>query len=112
MISYDQSRKILKKAKIKIKDETILSENSLSRVISDNIYSNINYPAGNNAAFDGFAINSKDTNGIKKNSPKPFRIIGSIAAGTKSLNKTIKKYDAVEIMTGGIIPKVLIQLFQ
>ena len=105
MISYDQSRKILKKAKIKIKDEAILSDNSLNRVISDNIYSNINYPAGNNAAFDGFAINSKDTNGIKKNSPKQFRIIGSIAAGTKSLNKKIKKYDAVEIMTGGIIPK-------
>ena len=38
MISYDQSRKILKKAKIKIKEETILSEKSLNRVISDNIY--------------------------------------------------------------------------
>ena len=41
MISYDQSRKILKKAKIKIKDETLLCENSLNRVISDKIYSNI-----------------------------------------------------------------------
>ena len=108
MISYDQSRKILKKAKIKIKDETIPSENSLNRVISNNIYSKINYPAGDNAAFDGFAVNSKDTNGIKKNSPKQFKIIGSIAAGTKSLNKKIKKYDAVEIMTGGIIPPVII----
>ena len=36
MISYDQSKKILKKAKIKIKDEIILSENSLNRVISNN----------------------------------------------------------------------------
>ena len=105
MISYDQSKKILKKAKIKIKEEIILSENSLNRVISNNIYSKINYPAGDNAAFDGFAVNSRDTNGIKKNSPKQFKIIGSIAAGTKSLNKKIKKYDAVEIMTGGIIPK-------
>ena len=105
MISYDQSRKILKKAKIKIKDETILSENSLNRVISDNIYSKINYPAGDNAAFDGYAVNSRDTSEIKKNSSKQFKIIGSIAAGTKSLNKKIKKYDAVEIMTGGIIPK-------
>ena len=105
MISYNQSKKILKKAKIKIKDEIILSENSLNRVISNNIYSKINYPAGDNAAFDGFAVNSRDTNGIKKNSPKQFKIIGSIAAGTKSLNKKIKKYDAVEIMTGGIIPK-------
>ena len=43
MISYDQSRKILKKAKIKIKDETISAENTLNRVVSDNIYSKINY---------------------------------------------------------------------
>ena len=72
MISYDQSRKILKKAKIKIKDETILSENSFNRVISDNIYSKINYPAGDNAAFDGFAVKSKDTNGcLLYTSPSP-----------------------------------------
>ena len=55
MISYEKSKTILKKAKIKIKDETIKSVNSLNRVVSTNIYSNINYPAGDNAAFDGFA---------------------------------------------------------
>ena len=70
MISYEKSKTILKKAKIKIKDETIKSVNSLNRVVSTNIYSNINYPAGNNAAFDGYAINSKDTNGLKKNYQK------------------------------------------
>ena len=53
MISYEKSKTILKKAKIKIKDETIKSVNSLNRVVSTNIYSNIDYPAGNNAAFDG-----------------------------------------------------------
>ena len=70
MISYEKSKTILKKAKIKIKDETIKSVNSLNRVVSTNVYSNINYPAGNNAAFDGYAINSKDTNRLKKKFPK------------------------------------------
>ena len=105
MISYDQSKKILKKAKIKIKDEKINSIKSLNRVVSSNVYSNINYPTGDNAAFDGYAINSKDTNQIKKNSQKQFKIIGSIAAGSKPLKKKIKKFDAIEIMTGGILPK-------
>ena len=73
MISYDQSKKILKKAKIKIKDEIINSANSLNRVVSINVYSKINYPTGDNAAFDGYAINSKDTNQIKKNSQKQFK---------------------------------------
>jgi len=105
MISYKQSKKILKKAKIKIKDEMINSVNSLNRLVSSNVYSSINYPTGDNAAFDGYAINSKDTKRIKKNSQKQFKIIGSIAAGSKPLNKKIKKFDAIEIMTGGIIPK-------
>ena len=54
MISYERSKKILKKAKIKIKDEIINSVNSLNRLVSRNIYSGINYPTGDNAAFDGF----------------------------------------------------------
>ena len=75
MISYEKSKTILKKAKIKIKEETIKSINSLNRVVSINVYSNINYPAGNNAAFDGYAINSKDTNGLKKNSQKNLKLL-------------------------------------
>ncbi len=105
MISYEQARKILKKAKIKIKDEIINSVNSLNRIVSKNVYSGINYPASDNAAFDGYAINSRDTSLIKKNSQKKFKIIGLIAAGSKPLKKKIKKFNAIEIMTGGIIPK-------
>ena len=105
MISYQNSKQILKRGIIKIKDEKIKSINSLNRVASANIYSNINYPSGDNAAFDGFVINSNDTKSIKKHSNQQFKIIGSIAAGMKPLKKKIHKFDAVEIMTGGIIPK-------
>ena len=105
MISYEQSKKVLKKAKIRIKNETIYSLNSLNRITYNNVYSSINYPTSDNAAFDGYAINSKDTNGIKKNFPKQFKIIGSVAAGSKPLRKKIKKFYAIEIMTGGNIPK-------
>jgi molybdopterin molybdotransferase len=105
MISYQYSKRILKKATIKIKDEDIKSTNSLNRVISKNVYSTINYPSGDNAAFDGYAINSKDTKNIKKGLFKKFKIIGLIAAGNKPFKKKIKRFDTVEIMTGGIIPK-------
>ena len=105
MISYQNSKKILSKSIIKIQDENIKSINSLNRVLSENIYSKINYPSGNNAAFDGYAINSKDTKQIKKRSPQYFKIIGSLAAGVKPFKKRIDKFNTVEIMTGGIIPK-------
>ena len=104
MISYQTSKRILKKGIIKIKSESILSINSLNRVASSNIYSKFNYPSSDNAAFDGYAISSNDTKNINKNKSKAFKIIGSIAAGKKPFKKRIKKFEAVEIMTGGIIP--------
>ena len=100
MISYTQAITILNKSKIKISDEIINSTDSLNRVSALDIRSQYNHPAGNNAAFDGFAIRSKDT----KNFSQKFKIIGSIAAGNKPFKKKIKKFDVVEIMTGGIIP--------
>ena len=105
MISYNQSKKILKKAIIRIKNESVISVNSVNRVTSSNVYSKINYPSDDNAAFDGFAINSGDTKKINKNSIKQFKIIGFIAAGAKPFKKIIKKFNTVEIMTGGILPK-------
>ena len=105
MISYNQSQKILKKSKIYIGNETIKVQNCLNRVLAMNIFCKENYPLGNNAAFDGYAINSRDTNKLNKKKGKLFEILGSIAAGDKPFNKKIKKFSAIEIMTGGIIPK-------
>ena len=105
MISYQTSKRILKKGIIKIKSESILSINSLNRVASSNIYSKFNYPSGDNAAFDGYAIKSSDTKNINKNKSKAFKIIGSISAVKKPFKTRINKFEAVEIMTGGIIPK-------
>jgi molybdopterin molybdotransferase len=106
MINYLQAKKILKKAKIKIRDEEIFINESLNRVASKDILSTSDYPLSDNAAFDGFAINSNDTKDINKRKIKHFRIIGSIAAGNKPLNKKVKKFEAAEIMTGGVIPKI------
>ena len=66
MISYNQSRKILKNSKIIIKNEIVKSSNCINRVAAENILSKTNNPLEDNAAFDGFAINSKDTKNLKK----------------------------------------------
>ena len=105
MISYKQSQIILKNSKIKIKDEIIKTNNCLNRVSSSNINSNVNNPLGDNAAFDGYAINSKDTKNLSKKNTKLFKILGIVAAGDKPYYKKIKKFQTVEIMTGGLLPK-------
>ena len=104
MISYKQSRKILKNSKIIIKDEIVKSNNCINRVAAENILSKTNNPLENNAAFDGFAINSKDTKNLKKKG-KLFKIIGIVSAGDKPSKKRNKKFQTIEIMTGGILPK-------
>ena len=103
MINYQQAKNILRKAKIKIQDEEISIKNSLNRVLAKDVISSSDYPLGNNAAFDGFAINSNDTKNINKKNIKYFKIVGSIAAGTKPFKKKIRKFTTIEIMTGGII---------
>ena len=105
MKSYRQAVNILKRGKIIIGNEYIKSSESLNRVCASNILSNEDYPSANNSSFDGYALNSTDTINIKKNKSKAFKIIGSISAGKKPFKKKIKKFNAVEIMTGGIIPK-------
>ena len=105
MINYKKATKILEKSKIKIKDELIDSSKSLNRINVLDIHSPANYPAGTNAAFDGFAINSKETKNLNKNNSQNFKILKTISAGDNPKIKKVKKFDAVEVMTGALIPK-------
>ena len=104
MISYKRSINQLSISKLKIDDEIISSAKGLNRVCAINILSKVNNPSTDNAAFDGFAINSKDTKNLN-DKKRLFRIIGVVAAGDKPFKKKIKKYQAIEIMTGAAIPK-------
>ena len=105
MINYKEAKKILIKASIKIKDETINSSKTFNRINTLDIYSTVNYPAGTNAAFDGFAINSKDTKKLNKNNTQNFKILKTICAGDNPKLKKINKYETVELMTGALLPK-------
>ena len=105
MISYKKSKKILKDSKILIKDEIVKTSISLNRVAAISIKSKVFNPAGDNAAFDGYVINSNDTKNLSKKKIKLFKILGTIAAGDKQKNRKIKKFQTFEIMTGSIIPK-------
>ena len=105
MITYKKALKILRNNKINIKSEKILSINSVNRISSKNIYSPNNYPAADNTAFDGFAINSKETNNINNNNVKKFKILKTLAAGDNPKIKKVPKFSTIEVMTGAIIQK-------
>ena len=105
MIEYNKAQKILLNSKIKIQNEIIFAKNSLNRISAKNILSPTNYPAGNNTAFDGYAVNSEETVSLSNKNKKKFKILKTIAAGDNPKIKNVKKYSSVEIMTGALIPK-------
>ena len=105
MISYNRAKKILRSSKIIIQNELIKSSDCLNRVAAQDVLSKSDNPAGDNAAFDGYAINSKDTNNLNKKKGRLFKIIGIVAAGDKPNKKSKQKFQTVEIMTGGLLPK-------
>ena len=105
MISYNKALEIFKKTKINIKTEIVSSKYAVNRISAINIISPHNYPAANNTAFDGFAINSKETNKLSKKNIKKFKIIKVLAAGDNPKIKKIQKFSSIEVMTGAIIKK-------
>ena len=105
MISYKKSKTVLKNSRIIIGDELTPSSQCINRVAAEDVFSKTNNPAGNNSAFDGYAIDFKDTNQLNKKKGKLFKIIGMIAAGDKPNKKKTQKFQTVEIMTGGLLPK-------
>ena len=105
MISYKKALKILFSSKIRIKNVKILSKNSCYRICAKSINSPNNYPAEDNTAFDGFAVNSKETLNLSKKNKKKFKIIKTIAAGDNPKIKKISKFSTAEVMTGAVIQK-------
>ena len=105
MIDYRKAQKILINSKINIKNEIIFANDSINRISAQNIYSPTNYPAGNNTAFDGFAVNSQETNRLSNKNIKKFKILKTLAAGDSPKIKNVKKFSTIEVMTGAIIPK-------
>ena len=105
MIHYKKALLELKKNKIKIHSENISVENSINRISAINLNSPNNYPAANNTAFDGFAINSKETKNLSKKKSLKFKIIKTLAAGDNPNIKKVPKFSAIEVMTGAIIKK-------
>ena len=105
MISYTKSIRLINKLNFIYPNEEIYINNSLNRVSAKDIFSPSELPSSNNSAFDGYALISKETKKLSIKKGKKFKILGTIAAGDNPKIYNYKKNSAVEIMTGGIIPK-------
>ena len=101
MNSYKAAINKLNNNPLKIGDELVSIKDALNRISSKEVVAQSDYPADDNTAFDGFAVNSKET----KNKAQKFKIIKTLAAGDNPYIKKVPKLSCIEVMTGAIIKK-------
>ena len=101
MNSYKAAISKLNNNSLKIGSEIVSIKDALNRISSKEVIAKSDYPSDDNTAFDGFAVNSKET----KNTFQKFKILKTIAAGDNPYIKKVPKLSCIEVMTGAIIKK-------
>jgi molybdopterin molybdotransferase len=76
---------------------------SLGQVLFEDVYAEINVPAKDNSALDGYAVKSFDIKGADKQNPHILKVIDIIAAGDNP-HQSVKPGTAIRIMTGAPTP--------
>jgi len=99
MIPISEAIKIIERESFALPDETIDIENSIGRVLAEEIKADMDLPPFDRSQMDGFAIRADDT----ENAPVKLKVIGESVAG-HGFDGKIKSGEAVRIMTGARVP--------
>ena len=97
MIKFEQAYETVMSFTEKIGAERITLENSLGRVLAEDVFSDINMPPFDKSAMDGFACRSEDLY-------NELDVVEIIPAG-KIPEKIIAENQCAKIMTGAPLPK-------
>ncbi|MBI3541133.1 MAG: molybdopterin molybdotransferase MoeA [Deltaproteobacteria bacterium] len=101
MISANEACKII----FEYANPTSFEERSLKeshqRFLAQSVSAPIDLPPFDNAAMDGHAVRSRDTEGASKSKVVGLKVVGTIAAGAPSLS--FSSGESVRIMTGACV---------
>jgi len=104
MISVEQAlEKILSYVSVLEEEECPILD-CLGQVLTEDVYSSLSIPPLDNSAMDGYAVQSRDTGGASKKSPRFLRVIETVPAGSIARCE-VESGTAVRIMTGAPVPK-------
>ena len=100
LISVDEAIELISNRPKKLDSIQQVLQNSLSRYLAKEIYSEINLPSFSQSAVDGYALcsHAEDLNNHK------FQVTGEIRAGSES-HDILNEGQAIRIFTGGKIPE-------
>jgi molybdopterin biosynthesis enzyme len=84
-------------------EESVLLEAN-NRVLNEDVVSTLDIPPFNRSTVDGYAVRAQDTFGADENQPVVLRVSGAVSVGEQP-NVRLAKGEAVEIVTGAVIPE-------
>ncbi len=105
MISFDEAFNIINETDLHLKSEIVSLLNSLNRITYNDVVSLADYPAENNSAMDGYALNSNLIQKINKEAVLKLKIDKNIIYAGDDSKTPVKKDAAIRIMTGGYLPE-------
>jgi len=105
IISFKEALNILlNQVSIPVNSKEVPINESLGRVLAEDVTSEWDIPPFNRSAVDGYAVKSEDTFGASVENPVMLDVIEKIEAGS-SPSKKISSKQTSEVMTGAPIPE-------
>lgn len=83
---------------------TVNYQSSVGRILAESIKSTENLPNFSRSTVDGYAVKSKDIQGVSESLPAYLDLIGSVEMGVET-DIDIKEGQTVYIPTGGMLPE-------
>jgi molybdenum cofactor synthesis domain-containing protein len=103
MIPIFEALKIIKRETFVLLSEMIDLENSVGRVLAQEIRADMDLPPFDRSQMDGYAVRTKDVGDASEDGSVKLKIIGESVAG-KGFDEKVKRGEAVRIMTGARVP--------
>ncbi len=102
-IELSHARKIINEIDVEEKVEKIYFNDSLKKVIAEDIVSKVNIPDFDKSPLDGYAFRKEDVEDATKENPVILEVIDVVMAGDVS-EKSVSEGQAVRIMSGAKVP--------
>lgn len=102
--TLEETKEKIRKNIKKFETEIISIEDSLGRVLSEDVVSNIPVPSFRRSTVDGYAVISSETDGASETMPMLLKVKGEVAMGQKS-EFEISGSETVYVPTGGMVPE-------
>jgi molybdopterin molybdotransferase len=97
-------KKIIKNIPINKRVENISLEDSLTRILAEEVHATINLPPFRRAQMDGYAVIAEDTFSASEDNPVSLKLMEVVGAGDVPEKKLISGF-CTEVSTGAPVPE-------